>query len=131
MANFLDTSADTENRLGEYSSRLFRIEAHLRRGEKRAARAQLDGFLDELEVFAGEMELPLETMIVGAQLGFFSGGSLLRGRVPGAILGLAAGWLYGQQTTVHHRIYLDEIVDRVASLYEVLLEAEASDHETH
>ncbi len=122
MANFLDSTADAKNRLGEYSERIFRIEAHIRRGERRAARKRLDGFLQELEDFANEMELPVETVVVGAQLGFFSGGSLLRGRLPGALVGATAGWLFGQSVIQQQRLFLYEIIDRVVQLYEVLNE---------
>ena len=127
MANFLDTSADVDQRLGEFSARVFRVEAHLRRGERRAARAQLDGFLEEIDAFSREMELPLETIIVGAQLGFFSGGSLLRGRIPGAMIGAAAGWLYGQHSLQNHRLFLEEILTRVEELYRELFIAEQAE----
>lgn len=127
MANFLDTSTEREQRLGEYAGRLFRVEAHLRRGERRAARARLDGFLDELDTFAVEMQLPLETIVVGAQLGFFSGAPLIRGRIPAALIGAGAGWLYGQYTVQHHREFLDQIIDRAAELYDQLHEAERAE----
>lgn len=120
MANFLESSTDNERRIGEYTTRLFRIESHIRRGERRAARAQLNGMLDELDAMAREMELPLETMIVGAQLGFFSGGSLVRGRLPSAVIGAMAGWLYGQHNQSHVRRLILELVERVAELYTAL-----------
>ena len=124
MANFLDSSTDNERRIGEYTTRLFRIESHIRRGERRAARAQLNGMLDELDLLAREMELPLETIVVGAQLGFFSGGSLMRGRVPGAVIGAMAGWLYGQHNQQQFRRLIMELVERVAELYITLEAAE-------
>jgi hypothetical protein len=124
MANFLDTSSDTERRIGEYATRLFRIESHIRRGERRAARAQLNGMLDELDALNQELELPLETIVVGAQLGFFSGGSLVRGRVPGALIGAAAGWLFGQHSHQAHRRLILELVQRVAELFVALEEAD-------
>lgn len=129
MANFLNTSADTEQRLGEYAGRLFRVEAHIRKGEMRAARARLDGFVDELDAFAVEMELPLETVVVGAQLGFFSGSPLIRGRLPAALVGATAGWLFGQHVIQRHRIFLDQLVDRTSELYEVLFQAERAELE--
>ena len=113
MPNFLDSNAETDQRLGEYSARLFRIEAHLRRGEKRAAGAQLDGFIDELARFADDMDFPLETMIVGSQLGFFTGGPLLRGRLPAALVGGLVGWFYGQQSLRLHRMHLEDLFARV------------------
>lgn len=123
MANFLDSTAEIGVRLQEYGGRLQAIEAHLRRGEKRAARARLDGFLEELIDFARDVEVPVETMVVGAQLGFFSGGELLRGRLPCAVIGAAAGWLYGQQVLREHRLALEALAERVAALT-ILLEVE-------
>lgn len=124
MTNFLDATTEIDGRLEQYAVRLHTIEAHLRRGERRAARARLEGFLDELVDFAREVEFPLETMVVGAQLGFFSGGGeLFRGRIPGAILGMAAGWLYGQQAMQRHRLALEQLAERVA-LLTIMLETE-------
>ena len=123
MANFLDSTADIDLRLNEYRSRLARIEAHLRRGEKRAARARLEGFLEELIDFAREIELPLETIVVGSQVGFFTGGEFFRGRLPGAIIGAVAGWLYGQQVLQRHRLMLEVLAENVAALT-MLLEIE-------
>ena len=124
MANFLDATAELELRLREYADRLSTIEAHLRRGEKRAARARLEGFLEELVDFARDVELPLDSIVVGAQLGFFSGGTLLRGRLPGALVGALAGWMYGQQAMQQHRKALEQLAERVAMLT-VMLETEA------
>jgi hypothetical protein len=117
MANFLKLTSQTESRLGQYATRLFRVEAHLRQGEKRAARRRLEGFAEELEEFERELEFPLEMMIVGGQLGFFSGkGSILRGRIPGAILGTVAGWFFGQSTACSYREAIDELKMRVRVL---------------
>lgn len=126
MANFLDTTADIDLAVSEFEARLARIESHLRRGEKRAARARLTGFLEELVEFAHEIELPLETIVVGSQLGFFSGGSVLRGRIPAALIGGVAGWLYGQQVLQRHRLVLESLAERVAALT-LFLEADAND----
>lgn len=126
MANFLDATAEIELRINDYALRLGRVDAHLRRGEKRAAKAQLDGFLEELVEFSKEIELPLETIVVGGQLGFFSGGELFRGRLPGALLGAAAGWLYGQQVMQRHRLAIEALAEKVAVII-VFLEREGSD----
>ena len=127
MANFLDTTEEVDQRLREYALRLGRIESHLGRGEKRAARAQLTGFLEELVDFSHEIDLPLETIVVGAQLGFFSGGELLRGRIPGVLLGATVGWLYGQQAMRRHRLALEAIAEAVASIT-IALQLDAADH---
>lgn len=116
MANFLDATAEIELRLSDYSVRLSRIDAHLRRGDNRAARGELDGFLEELIDFSRELQLPLETIVVGAQLGFFSGGQLFRGRLPGALVGAAAGWVYGQQVMQRHRRAVELLAEKVAAL---------------
>ncbi len=116
MANFLDATSEIDARLRDYDARLRTIEAHIRRGERRAALARLDGFLDELLQFVREVELPWETVIVGAQLGFFSGGEVLRGRIPSAFLGAAAGWLYGQQMVLSRRVALERLAQRVADV---------------
>lgn len=124
MANFLDATAEIEQRIHEYELRLTRIAAHLQRGEKRAARARLSGLLEELVAFSQELELPLETIVVGAQLGFFSGGELFRGRLPGTLIGAAAGWLYGQQVMQRHRIAVEMLAEKVAALT-IYLESES------
>ncbi|MFP4597822.1 MAG: hypothetical protein ACOC9W_02945 [Persicimonas sp.] len=122
MANFMKLNARTEQRIGEYATRLLRIEAHLRRGEKRAAAARLQGFRQEVDQFMRELEFPMEMTIIGSQLGFFSGkGSLLKGRLPGALLGAVAGWFYGQSQTANHQRYLDEIGQRAMLLEQALI----------
>jgi hypothetical protein len=114
MANFLKLNARTEQRIGEYATRLLRVEAHVRRGETRAAAARLVGFKEEVVSFMRELEFPLEMTIIGSQLGFFSGkGSFLTGRLPGAIVGGLAGWLFGQSQTAGHHRYLADIYQRV------------------
>lgn len=128
MANFLKLTSQVENRLGHYATRLFRIEAHLRRDETRAATRRLEGFSEELEQFQRDIEFPLEMMIVGAQLGFFSGkGALVRGRIPGAIFGTIAGWFYGQSTACSYREAIDELQIRVEALEAELLDGDDSE----
>ena len=128
MSNFLKLTSEIENRLGHYANRLFRIEAHLRRGEVRAARKRLEGFDHELEQFERDLEFPFETTLIGAQLGFFSGqGPLLRGRVPGAVFGAMAGWMYGQSTVCEYRDALEQLKLRVHALRDTLLEPEDDD----
>jgi hypothetical protein len=124
MANFLESSAHTDRQVTDFAQRLFRIEAHIRRGERRAARAQLEGFLVDLAHFTEDIEFPLETVIIGAQLGFFSGGGALRGRLPGALLGAVAGWLYGQQSALAYQRDIEAIVVRVGELATMLDQAE-------
>lgn len=125
MSNFMKLNARTEERIGHYATRLLRVESHLRRGEKRAAAARLQGLRAEVESFMRELEFPVEMTIIGAQLGLFSGkGSFLRGRLPGAVLGAAAGWLYGQSQTAGHQRFLAEIGQRAALLEHALTSEE-------
>ena len=122
MSNFMKLSARAEQRIGEYATRLLQVEAHLRRGEKRAATARLVGFKEELVEYMHELEFPLEMTIIGSQLGFFSGrGSFLTGRLPAAIVGAAAGWFFGQSQTASHHQYLEEIYQRADMIERALI----------
>lgn len=117
MADFMQLAAQNEQRIGHYATRLFRIEAHLRRGERRAARAQLAGFVDELQSYRMSMEFPLQATVVGAQMGLLSGdGPLVRGRVAAAVLGAAAGWLYGNAMSMRQVQSVDDLLERVRAL---------------
>ncbi|MFB6375362.1 MAG: hypothetical protein ABEN55_20080 [Bradymonadaceae bacterium] len=117
MSNFLKLASQIENRLGHYATRLFRVEAHLRQGETRAARQRLDGFLEELEDFEQDVEFPFEMTIVGTQVGFLSGkGSILRGRLPAALLGGVMGWLFGHSTASSYRDAIQELKLRVRAI---------------
>lgn len=115
MTNFMKLNARNEMRLGEYAMRLLQVEAHIRRGELRAATARIAGMAEELDAFRHQIGFPAEMVLIGTQLGLLSGrGPLLRGRLPGVVLGGLAGWFVGQSLTAKHRRYLDEIRDRVA-----------------
>ncbi|MGM0558419.1 MAG: hypothetical protein ACQEVA_18685 [Myxococcota bacterium] len=126
MANFLKLNDRVEQRIGQYATRLFRIESHVRQGDLRAAKARVDGFFDELVEFMQDIEFPIEHTVIGMQVGFFSGkGSLLKGRLPGALFGGIAGWLYGHSQTAKQQRYVIEMMRRVRLLEAALLEAEA------
>ena len=128
MANFLKRRGQIEQRLGQYATRLFRVEAHIRRGEVRAARKRLEGLLEDIEQFERDVQFPAELTIVGAQIGFFSGkGHLFRGRLPAALMGAAAGWLYGQSTACEYQEAIDEVKSRVETLGDVLLVDDAEE----
>jgi hypothetical protein len=125
MANFLKLNDRVEQRIGQYATRLFRIESHVRQGDLRAAKARIDGFFDELVEFMEDLEFPIEHTMIGLQVGFFSGkGSLLQGRLPGALVGGLAGWLYGHSQTAKQQRYVIEMMRRVRLLEAALLEAE-------
>ena len=126
MSNFLKLTSQIENRLGHYATRLFRIESHLRQGDTRAARQRLEGFFEELESFENEIEFPFEATVIGSQIGFLSGkGSILRGRLPAALLGGVAGWLFGQSTAHGYRDAIAELKLRVRAIELQMVETEA------
>lgn len=122
MSNFMTWSTRIETRLGEYAMRLFQVEAHLRRGELRAAYARLQGLAQELEAFGRENEFPAAAVLIGAQLGLMSGGDAwLRGRLPAAMLGAAAGWLAGHSLSNRHRRHILDMIERAVLLEHLIL----------
>ncbi len=111
MANFIDLSATQDQRVDYFTARLYRIEVHIRRGEERAARAQLDGLLEELVTFKRDIAFPGEYVIAGANVGLLSGrGSWARGRLPAAVMGAALGWLFGQSSRARQHLFIDELL---------------------
>lgn len=96
MADLQKPIRQMEQRLGDVSREILRIEAHIRRGESRAARARIDGVRQQLMSLHGQSDTALQLTMVGAQLGILSGGTWLRGRIPAAILCGIGGWMYGQ-----------------------------------
>ncbi len=126
MANFLKLTSQVETRLGEYATRLLRVEAHVRQGDLRAATHRLEGFVQELEEFERDLEFPFEMVLVGTQLGFLAGkGSWLRGRLPAALIGGAAGWLFGQSTAHTYKQTIEELKLRAQAIALQLEEATA------
>ena len=122
VANFIALSNNHKQRVDELASRLTRVEIHIRRGEKRAARARLIGFYEEADQLLGELELPLDFVIAGANLGVLSGkGSWLRGRLPALVLGATAGWMAGQASVMKSRRYIEDLVIHSQQL-EILME---------
>jgi hypothetical protein len=115
VANFLALSAQLDHRINELTAQLYRVEVSLRRGERRAAKAQLRGLQDELAGFGDELRAPAEFILIGANVGLFSGGAW-RGRVSGALFGAAAGWLYGQSAMSRHRRHAAELLEYAAEL---------------
>jgi len=125
MSNFLKVTERVEHRIDHFGNRLLQVQAHLRRGEKRAARAKLEGLQAEIEAFRDEITFPVQHTMIGAQIGLLSGkGSIVRGRVPGAIVGAVAGWMYGQSTACQYLDWLDELADQAAEL-EAMAHADA------
>lgn len=117
MANLIELSDPYEADLDHFSARLYRIKVHKRREELRAARAQLNGLAEELILFLHELELPREYVLVGANVGLFSGkGSWLRGRLPGAAFGAAAGWLVGHAILMRQRRRVRELLEEAILL---------------
>ncbi|CAN0525258.1 unnamed protein product, partial [Laminaria digitata] len=121
VANFIALSNNHKQRVDELAARLARIEIHIRRGEKRAARARLIGFYEEADALLAELELPLDFVLAGANVGLLSGkGSWLRGRLPATLLGATAGWLAGQASVAKQRRFIGELVMHSHSLHDVL-----------
>lgn len=131
MADLMKPAAQTEQRLGQYSTRLVHIEAHLRRGEKRAARARMAGFVEELEEFRRSMEFPMQMTLIGAQIGFLSGkGPLVRGRLAAAVVCGLGGWLYGNASISRHQRVIDDLIELATQLEELLEIPERAEHNT-
>lgn len=110
-----------EQRLGQLSREVLRIESHIRRGETRAASARIKGVRDQLRSLRGASDTAVQLAMVGAQLGFLSGsGSVLRGRLPAALLCGLGGWMYGQSTVLDQQREVEEVAAHLASLEEQL-----------
>jgi len=121
VANFIELTSSHEQRIDAYTARLYRIEIHLKRGERRAAKAQLSGLYEELYEMRRELELPWEFLVAGANLGLLSGkGALVRGRGVAIVFGTAAGWLYGQAILAPKRQFIEELMIHTAALEERL-----------
>jgi len=87
MANLRGPLQQLENELGALSRELIRVEAHIRRGEMRAARARLGGLRAQLDMSETSSGAANQITVIAAQLGLMSGGSeWLRGRLPAALL---------------------------------------------
>lgn len=114
MADLQKPIRQMEQRLGDVSREILRIEAHLRRGEHRAASARIEGARAQLSSLRKESGAPLQLMVVGSQLGLLSGkGSWLRGRIPAAIVCGVGGWMYGQSILSGHHRELEQLWDHV------------------
>ncbi|RAL23580.1 hypothetical protein DL240_05320 [Lujinxingia litoralis] len=117
MANLRGPIQQLENELGALSRELVRVEAHIRRGEFRAARARLSGLRTQLELSEDSSGPANQLAVIGAQVGLMSGGSdWLRGRLPAALLCAAGGWLYGQSLLEGRRREMAELRAHVAGL---------------
>lgn len=114
MANLQKTAQQMEQRLGEVSREILRIEAHIRRGEMRAASARIEGVRQQLSVLKADAETPMQLTMVGAQLGLMSGGSnWLRGRLPAAIICGIGGWMYGQTLVSGQQREVDQLASHL------------------
>ena|SRR5690554_2923135 len=110
MANLRGPLQQLENELGALSRELIRVEAHIRRGEMRAARARLGGLRAQLDMSETSSGAANQITVIAAQLGLMSGGSeWLRGRLPAALLFGVGGWLYGQSVIESRRRELREL----------------------
>lgn len=108
-----------EERLGEVSREILRIESHIRRGEMRAATARIQGARAQLQALQADRETSMQLAIVGAQMGLLSGGDWLRGRLPAALICGIGGWMYGQSLSNSQSEELEEMeahLDRLQSI---------------
>jgi hypothetical protein len=121
MANFIALSKGYQARIDELAAQLTRVEIHVRREERRAARARLNMLYGDMEAVLNELSFPMDFMIAGANLGLLSGkGSMLRGRLPAIALGAVAGWMAGQASVMQQRKFAEAILERALDL-EVIL----------
>ena len=125
MPDVQKTVQQLEHRLGEVSREVLRIESHMRRGEFRAARARLSGLKDQVDAMTSDSSTPLQMTIIGAQMGFLSGGNWLRGRLPAALLLGVGGWLFGQSLAHQGVNEVAAIQDHLRALEEELDRSEA------
>lgn len=110
MPNIRGPLQQLESELGGLSREIIRVEAHMRRGEWRAARARLGGLRAQLDMSDANASAANQLTVIGAQIGLMSGGSdWLRGRLPAALLCAAGGWLYGQSMLESQRRELREL----------------------
>lgn len=127
MADLQKPIRQMEQRMGDISREVLRIEAHLRRRELRAARARIDGVRQQLLALHKGSDGAMQLTLVGAQLGFLSGGDWLRGRLPAALLGGLGGWMYGQSLLTKQRHEIEHLAAHVAYLEEQLHRAADAD----
>lgn len=129
MADLQKPIRQLQQQVGDASREILRIEAHIRRGELRAASARIDGVRRQLAGLKSHSDTALQLAAVGAQLGLLSGGgSWLRGRIPAALLCAAGGWMFGQSMLLDVEREIDALLDHVSYLEEQT--AEPSDTES-
>lgn len=121
-----DNTEEFEQRIADFIIQLDRVDAFVRRSEKRAARVQFEAILDDIQSFSDGLSVPIGAMVIGAQLGFLSGGKVIRGRIPAAIVGLGLGWLYGQHSRKTERGVLEALIARASQTASRIEELEAA-----
>lgn len=121
MADLQKPIRQLQQRMGEASREILRIEAHIRRGEQRAALARINGVRDQLSSLSSDSDTALQLAAVGAQLGLMSGGgSWLRGRIPAALLCGIGGWMYGQSMLMDYHREVTELLKHLDYLEQEL-----------
>ena len=131
--NFYSVCGEDDQQLRELDQFLRRIEAHVRKKNFRAARAEYTFFLHEVERFAEKLEAPYAYMLIGAQMGLLSGrNSILQSYLPCSLLGSVCGWMIGHMTMTWQRQALHAMLDRMAQLQEEIWQDEnTSNHTLH
>ncbi len=121
MTNFISLSKSYQSRIDELAAQLTRIEIHVRRKEKRAAKARLHLLYQDMENVLNELSFPMDFMLAGANLGLLSGkGSFVRGRLPAALLGGVAGWMMGQASVLKQRQFVEAIFERAMEIHQYI-----------
>ena len=117
MSNFLALSQSQRDLVEDLNTQLIRVQIHIKRQELRAATKRLEIVFQELASLERRASLPTEYMLVGLNIGLLTGGrSILRGRVPAALLGAAAGWCFGQSVAHKNQRELHTIRDHALFL---------------
>lgn len=128
MADLQKPIRQIQQRIGEASRDILRVEAHIRRGEPRAARARIQKVRNDLQSLREHSDTPLQLAMIGAQMGLMSaGGSWLRGRVPAALVCGVGGWMYGHSMLLDYRREIDQLAEHVDFLHRQVDEAREAD----
>lgn len=122
MADMSRLVAQIDHRLADYHARLERVESHLRRGERRAARAEFITVLDELAEDMGRRELPMQMTLMAAQAALLGApGPIFRGRLPAALLFGVGGWLAGHSVLLRYEERWHALVVRAQAIEQTLV----------
>ena len=122
MPDLQANSRQLDEQIGAIAQELLRIEAHLRRGESRAASARIGGARQQLSALRSDASAVFQSMLGGARLGLMAGTPRwLRGRLPATVIGAIGGWMYGQSVQLEHQRTFDQLDEHIDFLEEQLV----------